>query len=274
MNKTISYRPIKRSDYDKLEDIIIETWNYDKFGNKKTAKALARVFLASCLTNQNFTSVALINNEPVGVIMGKSEKKHPILFYYHLHQFISIIKMISFQEGRKVLKMFEGFEKINKELSKSQGVYISLYPNAGLPNSLGEYDETPEETASLIKELASEGHLNIVGGCCGTTYNHIKAISEVVSNFKPRLKPLIEKESILDFCNNIVSSLKSYLDGNFLSAYTLFYQAMDKIKGKLFIENLGVNNSNIVHSYYRVATPTSFIKNSRDNLHIPYNKIE
>lgn len=87
---------------------------------------------------------------------------------------------------------------LTKELSKSQGVYISLYPNAGLPNSLGEYDETPEETASLIKELASEGHLNIVGGCCGTTYNHIKAISEVVSNFKPRLKPLIEKESI--FC--------------------------------------------------------------------------
>ncbi|MEG0093643.1 MAG: GNAT family N-acetyltransferase [Erysipelotrichaceae bacterium] len=118
MNKTISYRPIKRSDYDKLEDIIIETWNYDKFGNKKTAKALARVFLSSCLANQNFTSVALINNEPVGVIMGKSEKKHPILLYYHLHQFISIIKMISFQEGRKVLKMFEGFEKINKELSK------------------------------------------------------------------------------------------------------------------------------------------------------------
>ncbi|MGL5084432.1 MAG: methionine synthase [Clostridium sp.] len=85
-----------------------------------------------------------------------------------------------------------------KDLSKSQGVYISLYPNAGLPNSLGEYDETPEETAGFIKELAEAGHLNIVGGCCGTTYSHIKAISEVVSKYKPRTIPNIKTESI--FC--------------------------------------------------------------------------
>ena len=100
-----------------------------------------------------------------------------------------------------------------KELSKSQGVYISLYPNAGLPNSLGEYDESPKETASFIKELAKEGHINIVGGCCGTTYEHIKAISEVVSKFKPRVIPNIEKESV--FCGLEASKINK--NSNFVN---------------------------------------------------------
>lgn len=82
-----------------------------------------------------------------------------------------------------------------RELSKTQSVYLTFYPNAGLPNSLGEYDEKPEETAALIEELAREGHLNIVGGCCGTTPAHIKAISEVVKNYAPRQLPKLEKES-------------------------------------------------------------------------------
>ena len=100
-----------------------------------------------------------------------------------------------------------------KDLSKTQGLYISLYPNAGLPNSLGEYDETPEETASFIRELAEEGHINIVGGCCGTTYAHIKAISEVVCEFKPRVIPKIKKESV--FCG--LESYKINKDSNFVN---------------------------------------------------------
>ncbi|MBC2581327.1 methionine synthase [Clostridium sp. DJ247] len=83
-----------------------------------------------------------------------------------------------------------------KELSHSQEYYISFYPNAGLPNTLGQYDELPEETAAFIEELAKEGHLNIVGGCCGTTTHHIKAIAKVVENYKPRVIPKIEKETV------------------------------------------------------------------------------
>lgn len=100
-----------------------------------------------------------------------------------------------------------------KYLSKSQGLYISVYPNAGLPNSLGEYDEKPEETANLIKELAKEGHINIVGGCCGTTYEHIKAISKVVGKFKPRKMPSITKESV--FCG--LESSKINKSSNFVN---------------------------------------------------------
>lgn len=85
---------------------------------------------------------------------------------------------------------------IIRYLSKTQDRYVTFHPNAGLPNSLGEYEERPEETAALVKELAEEGHLNIVGACCGSTPAHIKAISEAVRGIKPRKIPLIEKETV------------------------------------------------------------------------------
>jgi len=62
----------------------------------------------------------------------------------------------------------------------------SAHPNAGLPNAFGEYDETPKQMAAQIKEYAEKGLVNIVGGCCGTTPEHIKQIAEVVKNYKPR----------------------------------------------------------------------------------------
>ncbi|WP_291871204.1 homocysteine S-methyltransferase family protein [Maribacter sp.] len=63
---------------------------------------------------------------------------------------------------------------------------ISAHPNAGLPNAFGEYDETPDQMAAQIKEYAEKNLVNIVGGCCGTTPEHITAIAEVVKEFKPR----------------------------------------------------------------------------------------
>jgi 5-methyltetrahydrofolate--homocysteine methyltransferase len=78
-----------------------------------------------------------------------------------------------------------------EELSRIADVYVSAHPNAGLPNAMAEYDELPAETAGYIREWAESGWLNITGGCCGTTPEHIKAISEVVSAFKPRAIPTI-----------------------------------------------------------------------------------
>ncbi len=63
---------------------------------------------------------------------------------------------------------------------------ISAHPNAGLPNAFGEYDETPEETASQIEEYLKKNLINIIGGCCGTTPKHISAIAEVAKKYKPR----------------------------------------------------------------------------------------
>ncbi|WP_299488313.1 homocysteine S-methyltransferase family protein [uncultured Allomuricauda sp.] len=63
---------------------------------------------------------------------------------------------------------------------------VSAHPNAGLPNAFGEYDESPEEMASQIMEYVEKGLVNIVGGCCGTTPEHIKAIADLVANYQPR----------------------------------------------------------------------------------------
>ena len=74
-------------------------------------------------------------------------------------------------------------------LAQLADAYVSAHPNAGLPNAFGEYDETPEEMAATIREFAESGFLNLVGGCCGTTPAHIKAIAEAVSDLSPR-KPV------------------------------------------------------------------------------------
>ncbi len=76
-----------------------------------------------------------------------------------------------------------------EELSKISETFISVHPNAGLPNEMGGYDETPEDMAVEIAEWAQSGLLNIIGGCCGTTPDHIKAISEAVSKHPPRSLP-------------------------------------------------------------------------------------
>lgn len=80
-----------------------------------------------------------------------------------------------------------------QELSRIADTYVSAHPNAGLPNAFGEYDETPDEMASIIREFAEDGLINIVGGCCGTTPDHIRAIAEVVQSIPPRPIPHIHK---------------------------------------------------------------------------------
>ena len=69
------------------------------------------------------------------------------------------------------------------------GAHISVHPNAGLPNEFGEYDDTPEYMASILKSFAVDGLVNIVGGCCGSTPEHIKAIADAVADIKPRTVP-------------------------------------------------------------------------------------
>jgi 5-methyltetrahydrofolate--homocysteine methyltransferase len=82
-----------------------------------------------------------------------------------------------------------------EELSHLANCYVSAYPNAGLPNAFGEYDEQAHETAQIIREWAQEGILNIVGGCCGTTPDHIRCIANEVKGIKPRIIDSIIKEA-------------------------------------------------------------------------------
>ncbi len=79
-----------------------------------------------------------------------------------------------------------------EELSEKANVYISAYPNAGLPNEFGQYDETAHETAHQVDDFIKNGLVNIVGGCCGTTPEHIKCIAEKAAKYPPRRIPEIE----------------------------------------------------------------------------------
>jgi 5-methyltetrahydrofolate--homocysteine methyltransferase len=89
-------------------------------------------------------------------------------------------------------------------LNKSSDVPISLHPNAGLPNEMGEYDETPSHMAKVIKEMAENGLLNIVGGCCGTTPEHIEAIKDAVEGIKPRKLTTHKQQSTFSGLEHLV----------------------------------------------------------------------
>jgi 5-methyltetrahydrofolate--homocysteine methyltransferase len=79
-----------------------------------------------------------------------------------------------------------------EEISKLAPIYISCYPNAGLPNALGGYDETPHMMADVLRDFAANGWLNIVGGCCGTGFDHIRVIAETVATLPPRVPGTVE----------------------------------------------------------------------------------
>ncbi|MFL5495876.1 MAG: methionine synthase [Gemmatimonadales bacterium] len=86
----------------------------------------------------------------------------------------------------------EALRQYVQELSRVAPVFVSTHPNAGLPNEFGQYDDTPEHMARVLREFAESGLVNFVGGCCGTTPAHIRAIAEAVRGLPPRKRPVVE----------------------------------------------------------------------------------
>jgi 5-methyltetrahydrofolate--homocysteine methyltransferase len=132
-------------------------------------------------------------------------------------------------------------------LSSMADTFISAYPNAGLPNQFGQYDQTPAEMAALVKDFADHQLVNILGGCCGSTPDHIKAIAETVKNIAPRkvpaitpvsnysgLEPLILREG-MNFVNvgertNVTGSrkfAKLIIDGHYDEALVIARQQVE-----------------------------------------------
>lgn len=100
-----------------------------------------------------------------------------------------------------------------KLLNKLTPAYVSVYPNAGLPNELGEYDETPETMLAYLKELIEGEKINIVGGCCGTRPEHIRALAQGVKGAKPRKLPVIEPETCLSGLELLrINSLSNFVN--------------------------------------------------------------
>src|SRR5215204_4663100 len=80
-----------------------------------------------------------------------------------------------------------------EDLARVASTYVGCYPNAGLPNQFGEHDEQPTDTSRILGEFAGDGLVNVVGGCCGTTPDHIRAIAEIVNGVRPRKVPARSK---------------------------------------------------------------------------------
>ena len=100
------------------------------------------------------------------------------------------------------------------ELARVADTWISCYPNAGLPNAFGEYDERPAETAELLREFATSGFVNLLGGCCGTTPDHIRAVAEAVADVPPRRRPATDAPRVTELSG--LERLTVLPDSNFL----------------------------------------------------------
>jgi len=100
-----------------------------------------------------------------------------------------------------------------EELANNSNVFTSLYPNAGLPNEFGHYDESPEYMGKVAAEYADSGFLNILGGCCGTTPDHIRAMGDAVKGKKPRVPAIIEPYFRLSGLEELVA----YENSNFIN---------------------------------------------------------
>jgi 5-methyltetrahydrofolate--homocysteine methyltransferase len=82
-------------------------------------------------------------------------------------------------------------------LNEQSPFFVSAYPNAGLPNEFGQYDEGPQEMGGQIEEFLKEGLVNIIGGCCGTTPDHIREIATLAAKYKPRMVDTVDSPSIV-----------------------------------------------------------------------------
>lgn len=114
----ITLREYQKEDFKALEKIIKETWHYDDFSSPKTAQKLARAFLSSCLTNQTFSCVAIHNDVPIGIILVNIKAKHKCPLGLRIQQIKAILALLISKEGRKVSKIFENVDQIDRKLLK------------------------------------------------------------------------------------------------------------------------------------------------------------
>ncbi|HUL91569.1 MAG TPA: methionine synthase [Burkholderiales bacterium] len=156
-----------------------------------TLNAKAAIFAVEALFEQRGQRLPVIVSGTITDQSGRTlTGQTPEAFWNSLRHAQPVAVGLNCALGAKLMRPYI------EELSNVADTYISCHPNAGLPNPLSDtgYDETPQYTSSQLKEFAESGFLNIVGGCCGTTPDHIRAIASAVRTLPPRTLPRIEKK--------------------------------------------------------------------------------
>lgn len=118
MENNIKLRELKKQDLPALENVIRKTWDYDKFATPKTARKLAKVYLATCLTNQTYTRIAEVDGVPAGLILGKNIEKHHCPLKYRLRQISALCGLLISKEGHGILNFYKNVDEIYSQLLK------------------------------------------------------------------------------------------------------------------------------------------------------------
>jgi 5-methyltetrahydrofolate--homocysteine methyltransferase len=198
-NKTLSLSPdvndpgFREIDYDTLKadyreqcdalieggvDFLLIETIFDTL-NAKCAAMAAQEAAAACGRD-----VPLMISMTITDMAGRNLSGHTVAGFWHSIRHVKPLTIgLNCSFGADLLRPYLA------ELAKSADVLVMAYPNAGLPNELGQYDELPEQTAKLIEQWLDDGLVNVVGGCCGTTPNHIAAIASAVADRAPRQVP-------------------------------------------------------------------------------------
>jgi len=121
MNKTVDIRRFYKEDAPALEAVIRKTWKYDAFCSSETAARLAHVYLYSCLANQTFTAVAIVDGKPCGIIMAKHIQKHHCPFSLNLQSLLAIVRLLITREGREIYSFHGKIRNVDQELLDGSG---------------------------------------------------------------------------------------------------------------------------------------------------------
>jgi 5-methyltetrahydrofolate--homocysteine methyltransferase len=176
-----AYATQARGLIDGGADIILIETIFDTLNAKAAGFAVEQVF------EETGIEVPIMISDTITDLSGRNlSGQTPEAFWY------SMKHLRPFSVGMNCSFGAEQLRPSVDEIARVADTLVSVYPNAGLPNEMGGYDETPEQMAGLLEEWARDGLINIVGGCCGTTPDHIRAIAAAVSKYPPRHVPEVE----------------------------------------------------------------------------------
>ena len=182
--RSITFSELRSAYYEQVRglldggvDILLPETSFDTLNMKAALAAICQIFDERGFVLPLVASVTIVD-ESGRTLSGQT----PEAFWISVAHAPLLGISINCSLGPEAMRPYV------EELAKVSSVYMSCFPNAGLPNAFGEYEETPEQMASTLGEFAKAGWLNIVGGCCGTTPEHIHAITDAVSTATPHVR--------------------------------------------------------------------------------------
>jgi 5-methyltetrahydrofolate--homocysteine methyltransferase len=181
-----AYYDAARGLMDGGADIILIETIFD------TLNAKAAIFAVKTLFEERGETLPIMISGTITDASGRTLSGQTMeAFYYSIRHAEPLIVGLNCSLGPEALRPYI------TTIAQLADSYVSIYPNAGLPNEFGDFDETPELMAPVLRQFAEEGLLNIVGGCCGTTPAHIKAFAQAIEGLPPRQIPQIERHTRL-----------------------------------------------------------------------------